>query len=135
VTTETNTDPNAIQPDDMQAAWDAELALRNNPDPTQVASDEAEVKTATETPATTKTEVDPVEARFAAVEAANQRLQEQLTREQGRTSALQKKLDTGLAAAKTAAEAPTKAAQEAAIEDPEEWKQLQADFPEWASAV
>lgn len=51
----------------------------------------------------------------------------------------QKQLSETLAASKAAsqkvAEAPTQAQVEDAIESPDEWKALKADFPDWASAT
>lgn len=120
-------------PEQLQAAWDAEVAARKSPaDPVADdaidtgAKDDAAAQAAAEAAAKKQ---PTAEERLAALEAANADLSNKLARESGRTSALQKKLDEKPAAA------PTKAQQEAAIEDPAEWTQLMADFPEWGTAV
>jgi hypothetical protein len=130
LTTETTGQPTQPTAAELQSAWDAELQSRL--DPAEAASTEAEPATTEQVPATT---VDPVEARFAALEAANQRLQTELGRANGRVAQMQSTLDKGAAVARAVKDAPTTEQQEAAIEDPAEWKQLMEEFPEWGTAV
>lgn len=125
-----------------QALWAEELASRTS-DPAQAASEGGEQQPSQEQqqeaapPAQSTTppaDKAPWEDRLAALEAANKQLTTDLGRANGRVSALQSKLDSGAAAARTVKEAPTQAQQDAAAEDPEEWKQLMEDFPEWGVA-
>lgn len=121
---------------ELQAAWDAEIQSRL--DPTQVASDSGE-QTGQTTGEPEKKPEPTVEERLAAAEADKLALQQKLNRESGRTSALQKQLDAAKAATQAAVakgqDAPSASQAAAAAEDPAEWKQLMADFPEWATAV
>ena len=125
-----------------QALWAEELASRES-GPAQAAPEGDETPASQEqqqdaapadqstTPAADKA---PWEDRLAALEAANRQLTTDLGRANGRVSALQSKLDSGAAAARTVKDAPSQAQQDAAAEDPEEWKQLMEDFPEWGVA-
>ncbi len=121
----------APEQQDLTAIWNAELAARAA-GPSEDAPGAAETE-----PTDTSAEVEPtteaaqaptLEERLAALEAERNELKDRLHRESGRTSALQKKIDA-------VANAPTKAEQAKAAEDPAEWKQLMQEFPEWGTAV
>lgn len=137
--------PEADQPlsaDQVQAAWAEELASRSTSPATTAALEGDEAQPDAGQPAadtTTQTaqpaaEKQPWEKRLDALEASNKTLETELGRANGRVAALQSKLDRGSAAAQQVKDAPTQQQQEAAAEDPAEWKQLMEDFPEWGVA-
>jgi hypothetical protein len=112
------------------AAWAQELASRKDPAANVVASIE-EPKVEVAEPVV---ELSPVEKRLAALEATNTQLKTELGRTTGRVSSLQSTLDAAKAAKAAAGDGPSTAQIAAATEDPEEWKQLMADFPDWGVA-
>jgi hypothetical protein len=123
-----------------QALWAEELASRES-GPAEAAPEIGEQQEPSQgdatPPAQSTTEPSqkaPWEDRLAALESANRQFATELGRANGRVSALQSKLDSGAAAARAVKDAPTQAQQDAAAEDPEEWKQLMEDFPEWGVA-
>ena len=129
--------------DQLESAWAEELAARQAPGDDPAATEKA---TTTDSPteeqpqgdaakpaATEAPKTPTLEERFAALEAAHNALKTEHGRDRGRLIALQSTIDTAKAAAKKT-DGPTDAQIAAAVEDSEEWKQLQADFPDWAKA-
>ncbi len=132
----TETTPTQPSPEDAKAAWDAELKARQAP-AQAAAADEPEQGGGDSVDAGNgepEKKEPTAEERLAAEAARVAELTTALERERGRTSALQRKLDTELAAAK-AKGGPTKEELEAALADPEEWAQMKADWPEVAVAM
>lgn len=140
----------------QQQAWDAEAALRE-PDTTSASTSTATSTELNETPAsTTQVEQTPAAAAPAAQPDPLEELRKnylQLQQSQtellqrlastesvakaavGRVSAWQSEQDAArTAAARTAAEAPSKAAIAAAT-TPEKWNTLKSEFPEWGEAI
>jgi len=121
------------------AAWEEEKAARLS-GPAEAAPEKTELAETTKTEAAVeapaKPAVDPIEARFAALEAEITKAKTDLGRANGRIAAMQSAAATSAqAAAKSAGDAaPTQAQIDAAVEDPEEWKRLMEDFPDWGVA-
>lgn len=133
-------------PEEMQAAWDAEAKARGTGEPV-VVEDVADEPAATvaepaqsqaaATPPAQPQQPDPMAVFMAEQRAATAELTRQLKETAGRVSTLQSELAKAgkNAAAATPGEGPTQAQIDAAVKDPAEWTQLQEDFPEWAVAM
>jgi hypothetical protein len=128
--------PNPETPDqgtDAQAEWDSLVAERSDP---------GSATAAPETPDPIAQAPDPQESAPAPAPAAPtmeqllhsmQELQNQVKRAEGRVSSLQSDLAKQRSA--PAEVQPTTEQVALAIEDPEEWKKLQDEFPEWGVAI
>ena len=147
MSTETTTEaPIQEQPstETLQAEWDALAAERSGNGPALDAAPEqtdkaAEGKAKEPTAAQPAQPVEqspalsPLEQSIAQLSDIARRLEEGQRRTDGRVSALQSKLDKG--AAKPVTELPSAEQVALAVEDPDEWKKLQEEFPEWGTAI
>jgi hypothetical protein len=141
--------------DETPAATDAE-ATAGQPaaesDEDKRAREDAEAKARQEAEAKVAAEkvwdgVSPVvRERLTALETASQRSAEESAKRlrniEGHIGGLNSKLDTALATAKAAAEkdagtgaAPSDTQVQQALSDPDAWKRLKEDFPDWAGPV
>ena len=123
----------------LQAEWDALAAERSGTGPALDAAPEkteaAQVETKPEqTPTQPVKELSPIEQTLAQFTELAKRLEEGQRRTEGRVSALQSKFDK-TAATPRPTELPSAEQVALAVEDPDEWKKLQEEFPEWGTAI
>jgi hypothetical protein len=121
----------ALTAEQAEQAWSEELKLRQDP-ASPAASEPQATEPVVETPPEEK-KPPTLEERFNQLETAYKELSTEHGRIKGRLSSLQSTVDTAKAASK-ATNGPTDTQIAAAAEDPEEWKQLMQDFPDWGVA-
>lgn len=142
--------PTEQERSEAQSGFAAGFAKVTGQQPATEGKTEAKPET-TETPATETAEATPaaeatpeptikdVLERIAALEANAQSVPEQIHKLAGHLGGMKSQLNA-LATAKAAAQAkgadvPTDREVQAALSNPEEWKRLKEDFPEWAGPV
>ena len=134
----------------MQEAWDEEAKAREAgetppvqvvqapvEEPPQVEPESAPTPVADDPLASLPPEVRAKLAKIDEIENANSQLLHELKTTQGRVSAMQSYIDTAKKAQQTVApgQAPTDAQIASAVQNPQEWEALKADYPEFGVAL
>lgn len=136
--TEITETPDQASADSAQAEWDSLVAERANPGSAEAAPASAEPAESTPAPieASAPAAAPPAAPTMEQLLAQMQELSNAVKRSEGRVSSLQSDLARQRNAQPAQAEPQPSTEQVAlAIEDPEEWKKLQDEFPEWGVAI
>lgn len=135
--TETTENPDQASADNAQAEWDSLVAERLAPGSAQAAPESAEPVSHNAAPIEAPAAAAPPAApTMDQLLAQMQELSNTVKRSEGRVSSLQSELARQRNAQPATPETQPSTDQVAlAIEDPEEWKKLQDEFPEWGVAI